>query len=85
MNTIEDLKNNIKQTWNIDPVDFDGETLKYHSIEFKKNTGSILLANKETADMWTVNRTGHSVDYYRTEELTTAVSKAGSLPYYFVR
>lgn len=85
MNTIEELKETIRQTWNVDPVSFDGKTLKYHSIEFERNTGSILLSNKSTADMWTVNRTGHSIDYYRTEELATAVSKSGSLPYYFVK
>lgn len=84
MNTIEDLKNYIKQTYNIEPVSFDGKTLKYHSIEFRRNTGSVLVANKNTADMWTVCRNGHSIDFFRTEELESAVSKSGSLPYYFV-
>lgn len=84
MNTIEDLKEYIKETYNIKPDSFDEKTLKYHSIEFERNTGSILLANKKTSDMWTVRRNGHSIDFFRTEELAVAVSPCGSLPYYFV-
>jgi hypothetical protein len=84
MNTLEDLKNYIKETHNVDPENYDGKTLKYHSIEFERGTKSVLLANKNTADMWTVRRVGHSIDFFRTEELETAVSKSGSLPYYFV-
>ena len=84
MNTIEDLKNYIEETFDIEPESFDGKKLKYHSIEFERGTGSVLLANKKTADMWTVRRNGHSIDFFRTEELEVAVSKCGSLPYYFV-
>lgn len=84
MNTIEDLKDYIKKTYNIEPESFDGKTLKYHSIEFERGTGSVLLANKKTDDMWTVRRRGHSIDFFRTDELETAVSNCGSLPYYFV-
>ena len=84
MNTIEDLKNYIEETFNVEPESFDSKKLKYHSIEFEKGTGSVLLANKNTAGMWTVRRTGHSIDFFRTEELEVAVSKCGSLPYYFV-
>ena len=85
MNTIEDLKNYITETYNIEPETFDGKILKYHSIEFERNTKSALSANyKSTFDMWTVRRNGYSVDFFRTEELTVAVSKCGSLPYYFV-
>ena len=84
MNTIEDLKNYIKETYNIEPTSFNGKTLKYHSVEFERNTGSALAANTNTADMWTVCRVGHSIDFFRTEELENAVSKCGSLPYYFL-
>jgi hypothetical protein len=85
MNTIEDLKNYIKETYAVDPESFNGKTLKYHSVEFERNTKSALSANyKSSFDMWTVRRNGHSVDYFRTEELEVAVSKCGSLPYYFV-
>ena len=85
MDTIEYLKNYIKEIYNVSPVSFDGKTLKYHSVEFERNTKSALSANyKSSFDMWTVKRNGHSIDYFRTEELETAVSKCGSLPYYFV-
>jgi hypothetical protein len=84
MNTIEDLKTYISETFDVSPDSFDGKVLKYHSIEFERNTGSALTANKGTADMWTVRRKGHSIDFFRTEELEVAVSKCGSLPYYFV-
>jgi hypothetical protein len=85
MNTIEDLKEYIKETYNIEPDRFDGKVLKYRSIEFERNTKSAISANhKSSFDMWTVRRSGHSVDFFRTEELSVAVSKCGSLPYYFL-
>lgn len=84
MNTIEDLKNYIKETHDVDPLSINDKILKYHSIEFQRGTGSVLLANKKTDDMWTVRRTGHSIDFFRTDELANAVLKCGSLPYYFV-
>jgi hypothetical protein len=85
MNTIEDLRDYIKDTYNIEPINFDGKTLAYHSIEFERNTKSAISANyKSSFDMWTVRRKGHSIDYFKTEELKNAVSKCGSLPYYFV-
>lgn len=84
MDTINDLKKYIKAEYGVDPVSFDGKVLKYRAIEFERNSGSILLANKKTADMWTVRRTGHSIDYFRTEELSQAVGSGGSLLYYIM-
>jgi len=84
MNTVEELKDYIKETFSIEPTEFDGTVLKYHSIEFERSKASALTSNKSTADMWSVRRSGHSVDFFRTEELENAVSKRGSLPYYFV-
>lgn len=84
MNTIEDLRKYIKIEYGIDPVSFDSRALCYHSIEFMRNTGSALSANQETSDMWTIKRKGHSVDFFRTDELLKAVNISGSLLYYFI-
>jgi hypothetical protein len=84
MDTIEDLKEYIEKTYNVKPKRFDGKVLEYHSIKFERRTGSALKANAANADMWMVQRTGHSIDFFRTEELTNAVSKVGSLLYYFL-
>lgn len=84
MNDINDLKKYIKVEYGVDPIGFDGKTLTYRAISFERNTGSIILANKQTADMWTVRRNTHSVDFFRTDELLQAVSPGGSLLYYFM-
>jgi len=84
MNNIEDIKKYITVEYGVDPVEYDGETLKYHSITFKRNTGSVILANKQTGDMWTVARTGHTIDFFRTEELKEAIGQGGSLLYFFI-
>ncbi len=84
MDTINDLKKFIKSEYGVDPISFDGKTLKYRAIEFERNTGSILVSNKDTNDMWTVRRDGHSIDFFRTEELKLAIDPGGSLLYYFM-
>jgi hypothetical protein len=84
MNNIEDIKTYIQVEYGVDPVDFDGKTLKYHSITFERNTASVILANKKTGDMWTVGRTGHTIDFFRTDELKSAISASGSLLYFFI-
>lgn len=84
MNDINDLKTYIKVEYGVDPVSFDGKVLEYRAITFERNTGSIMAVNQGTADMWTVKRNGHSVDFFRTEELMQAVNAGGSLLYYFM-
>jgi hypothetical protein len=84
MKKIEDIKTYIKVEYGVDPDTFDGETLKYHSITFARNTASAILANKKTDDMWTVGRTGHTIDFFRTDELREAISSSGSLLYFFI-
>lgn len=84
MNDINDLKKYIKVEYGVDPTDFDGKVLNYRAISFERNTGSIILANKETGDMWTVKRKGHSIDFFRTSELMQAVGPGGSLLYFFM-
>jgi hypothetical protein len=84
MNTIEDIKTYIQVEYGVDPVDYDGKTLKYHSIIFERSKASVILANKKTGDMWTVSRAGHTIDFFRTEELKQAISASGSLLYFFI-
>lgn len=84
MDTINSLKKYIKAEYGVDPVSFDGKTLKYRAIEFERNDGSILMSNKDTNDMWTIRRSGHSIDFFRTEELKLAIAPGGSLLYYFM-
>lgn len=84
MDTINDLKKYIKSEYGVDPVTFDGKTLRYRAISFERNTGSILVSNSNTNDMWTVKRDNHSIDFFRTEELEQAISPGGSLLYYFM-
>lgn len=84
MDTINDLRKYIKSEYGVDPVSFNNKTLVYRSIEFERNAGSHLAANKDTNDMWTVKRNGHSIDFFRTEELKLAIAPGGSLLYYFM-
>ncbi len=84
MNTLEDLKKYILAEYGVNPVSFDGKVLEYRAITFKRATGSVLVSNKKTNDMWVVQRRGHSIDYFRTLELEIAVSPGGSLLYFFM-
>lgn len=84
MNSVEDLKKYIFAEYGVSPNEFDGKTLKYRAITFEKNTGSVILANKRDGDLWTVQRNGHSIDYFDTNELANAVSSGGSLLYYIM-
>jgi hypothetical protein len=84
MNTINDLKKYILTEYGVKPVLSDTKTLTYRAISFERNAASILDANKETGDMWTVKRNNHSIDFFRTEELKEAVSPGGSLLYFFM-
>lgn len=84
--TVDDIFNIIKQEFGVLPIHYvPGQNhIKYRAISFSKNTGSVLLANKSMGEMFMVARDGHSVDYMRPEELENAISKRGSLPYFFV-
>lgn len=84
MKTIEDLKKYIASEYGVSPISFDGNILKYRAITFAKNTGSVILANKKSGDLWTVKRAGHSIDFFTTEELSTAIDLGGSLLYFFM-
>jgi hypothetical protein len=84
LKTIEDLRKIIKVEYGVDPEDFDGETLTYRAITFKFNRKSILNSFKDVEDTWTVQRTGHSIDFFKTAELKTAIDVGGSLLYYFM-
>ena len=85
MNTLEELKEYIKEEYGVYPVVFDGKILTYRAISFEKNEATYIYVNKQKlSDMWTVKRSGHSIDFYRTLALKEAVSPGGSLLYYFM-
>lgn len=82
--TIDDVRKYIAAEYGITPETFDGKTIVYRALTIAKNDGSIILANKNSADMWTVQRKGHSIDFFRTEELISALDQGGSLLYWFM-
>tara|TARA_R110000868_G_scaffold173636_2_gene409854 strand:+ start:378 stop:647 length:270 start_codon:yes stop_codon:yes gene_type:complete len=84
MKTISDIKKYIQAEYGVSPESEKAGILKYRAITFEKAAASIILANKETADMWTVQRTGHSIDFFRTDELKQAINPGGSLLYFFM-
>lgn len=84
MKTIDDLKKYIKREYGISPTSFDNGVLVYRAITFSKNTNSVILANKKSGDLWTVKRTGCSIDFFTTEELISAIDAGGSLLYFFM-
>ena len=84
MKTVEQLKKYIFSEYSVSPIKAEGNALEYRAIVFEKNTDSIILANKEKGEMWTVKRKGHSIDFFRPEELETAIAPGGSLLYYFL-
>ena len=84
MDTLNDLKKYIQVEYGVEPTQFDGKVLRYRAISFERNLPSIMVQNQKVNDMWTVKRTGHSIDYFRTEELKLAVNPGGSLLYFFI-
>ncbi len=84
MDTLSDLKKYIQVEYGVEPVSFDEKVLRYRAISFERNQTSIMLQNQTVNDMWTVKRDGHSIDYFRTEELKLAVNPGGSLLYFFM-
>lgn len=84
MKNVEELKKYIFAEYGVSPEEFDGKVLTYRAVTFEKNTGSIILANKDTGELWTVKRTGHSIDYFNPTEMASAVAHGGSLLYYFM-
>lgn len=84
MKNAEELKKYIFAEYGVSPNEFDGKVLQYRAISFEKNVGSIILANKSAGELWTVRRNGHSIDYFNTSEMASAVAPGGSLLYYFM-
>jgi hypothetical protein len=84
MQTVEQLKKYIFSEYSVSPIKAHGNILEYRAIIFEKNTASIILANKEKGELWTIRRKGHSIDFFRPEELETAIAPGGSLLYYFL-
>lgn len=84
MQTTEQLKNYIFSEYGVSPEGYNGKLLEYRAVTFEKNTSSIILANKEKGELWTVQRKGHSVDFFKPEELEMAIAPGGSLLYFFM-
>jgi len=84
MKTIEDLSKFIQSEYGVEPIQCKNNILEYRAITFSKNTDSVILANKDSGDLWTVKRKGHSIDFFTTEELKRAVDTGGSLLYFFI-
>lgn len=84
--TVDDIYKYILDEFGVKPVEYKPgkNSIRYRNITFSKNTGSVLLSNKAMGEMFTVARDGHSLDYMRPDELENAISKRGSLPYFFV-
>lgn len=84
MDTTIDLAKYIKSNYGVDPVDHTDNNLEYHSIVFQRARGSVIDANKTMQDFWTIKRKGHSIDFYKTEDLLKAVDAGGGLLYWFI-
>jgi len=82
MNTTKDLTNYIFATYNLEPKVNKKNYVEYDRISFQRNAGSILEQNNDRDDMWTVTRNGHSVDYFRTDELERELAPGGNLLYF---
>lgn len=84
MKTTEDLKKYIKSNYGISPHSHKNGILQYHSISFKTCKPSNNPVENLVQDLWEVQRTNHSVDYFRLEELEQALDIGGSLLYYIL-
>jgi hypothetical protein len=82
MNTTKDLKNYILETYNLEPKVAKKNYVEYDRISFQRNQGSMLEQNNDRDDMWTIKRNGHSVDYFRTDELEREIAPGGNLLYF---
>ena len=84
LRSIDDLQKTIKLEYGIEPDHYNDNVLRYRAISFKHNTNSIINASKDYEDTWTVQRDGHSIDFFKTSELEKAIDVGGSLLYYFM-
>lgn len=82
LDTVEDIRQYIKKQYGLAPKVYEDNYIEYDRVYFKRNSPSALEANKDTRDMWTVGRTGHSVDYMRTAELQQQIQPGGGLLYF---
>ena len=82
MDTIEDLRLHILHEYNVDPVEYDGEALTYSHITFAKCKPGYVF-NEGGADNWEVRVKGHTVTFYRTDDLLKQLEAGGSLLYWF--
>ena len=81
--TIEDIKLYIENQTGLEPNICKDNVLKYDRLTISKNTENVIEANSEgSTKLWTVDRQGHSLDYFRTEELLLQVGSGGGLLYF---
>ena len=81
--TVDDIKLYIKNQVGLEPKSCKNNMLEYDRVTISKNTDNVVEANsKGSANMWTVDRKGHSLDYFRTEELLLQIGAGGGLLYF---
>lgn len=83
MKTIQDIQKLIKVEYGIDAI-IESDYIVYDRLRIKKAKPTKLPVGKSLEDLWEVQRTGHSVDFFRTEELEKSLDSTGSLLYYII-
>jgi hypothetical protein len=84
MDTVEDIKKYIAGNYGVSPEAMEDGVLAYHSITFERAKGSVLDSNKTMQDFWRVQRKGHSIDFYKSEDLAKQLDSGGNLLYWFI-
>jgi hypothetical protein len=83
LNTIADVKLYIKNNYDLEPKASTETHLEYDRVVISKNTDNQMEVNfEDSANMWTVARTGHTVDYCRADDLLQQIGPGGGLVYF---
>lgn len=83
MKTIQDIQKFIKVEYGIDAIIEQNEVV-YDRLKIRKAKPTRLPVGGSLEDLWEVQRTGHSIDFFRTAELEKALDSGGSLLYYII-
>ena len=83
MKTVNDIAKFIKVEYGVDPLHLD-KSVEYNNLTITKADPSLIPAGSNIDDLWEVQRKGHSIDFYRTNELKKSLDIGGSLLYYFL-
>ena len=82
MDTVEDLRLLLLAEYNVHPTEYDGETLDYKFIRFRRSKPGYVF-NEGGSDNWEVHMHGHTPTFYRTDDLLKKLEAGGSLLYWF--